>query len=201
MLKRNFMNRTSKSPDDSIAETVLDLIMSTPRSSQAASDHPTSAVLQLAKRSRAKAAAVAGTLALPVGPLGWLTILPELVMVWRIQAQMVADIAALHGAPPPTREQMLVCLFRHSAGQAVQDLVARVGDRWVVLEASSAVLKRAAKAVGVRLSQRAAVRGASRWVPLMGALGVGTYVWQDTRKVAETAERLFGGEIIEMPQA
>lgn len=194
------MNRTFKSADDSIADTVLDLIMSVPHSNHTASNQPASATQQVARRARTKAAAVAGTLALPVGPMGWLTILPELLMVWRIQAQMVADIAAVHGAPPPSREQLLVCLFRHSAGQAVQDLVARVGDRWVVLEASSAVLRRAAKSIGVRLSQRAAVRGASRWLPVMGAIGVGTYVWQDTRKVAETAARLFGGEIIEMPQ-
>jgi len=59
---------------------------------------------------------VAGTLALPPGPLGWMTILPEMVGVWKIQAQMVADIAALYGKTATlTQEQMLYCLFKHTA--------------------------------------------------------------------------------------
>ena len=62
--------------------------------------------------------AAAGTLALPPGPLGWLTILPEMLAVWKIQSQMVADIAALYGQKSTlTEEQMVYCLFRHSAAQ------------------------------------------------------------------------------------
>lgn len=133
-------------------------------------------------------------LALPTGPAGWLTILPELLAVWRIQAQMVSDIAALYGARhAPTREQMLYCLFRHAAAQAVRDVLARATDRWLVQEASGAVLRRAAQAIGLKLTQKVARRGASRWMPLVGAAGVGVYAWLDTRQVARTAISLFQG--------
>ena len=33
-------------------------------------------------------------LSLPPGPLGWLTLLPELRSLWQLQTQLVADIAA-----------------------------------------------------------------------------------------------------------
>jgi len=52
---------------------------------------------EITQKACAKAAAVSGSLALPVGPLGMLTVLPDLVIVWRIQAQMVADIAVAFG--------------------------------------------------------------------------------------------------------
>src|SRR4029450_3264200 len=44
-----------------------------------------------------RAAAISGALALPTGPLGWLTILPDLAAIWRVQAQLVADIGAAFG--------------------------------------------------------------------------------------------------------
>lgn len=31
------------------------------------------------------------------GPLGLLTILPDMYAIWRVQAQLVADIAAVYG--------------------------------------------------------------------------------------------------------
>ncbi|HEY7322985.1 MAG TPA: hypothetical protein VIE89_35950, partial [Candidatus Binatia bacterium] len=63
-----------------------------------------------------KAAAISGALALPAGPLGWLTILPDLAAIWRLQAQMVADIGAAFGKQGKlTEESMIYCLFRHAA--------------------------------------------------------------------------------------
>ena len=64
------------------------------------------------------------SLALPPGPLGYVTILPDLVGIWRIQAQMVADMAGVYGQQAfLSREQMLYCLFRHAAAQAMRDVL------------------------------------------------------------------------------
>ena len=46
---------------------------------------------------------------MPPGPLGWLTIAPELLAVWKIQAQMVSDLAGVYGkAATLTREHMVI---------------------------------------------------------------------------------------------
>jgi hypothetical protein len=45
----------------------------------------------------------------------------------------------------------------------------------------------------VKLSKRALGRGAARWLPVLGAVGVGAYAWYDTRQVARTAQALFAG--------
>ena len=58
---------------------------------------------------------------MPPGAIGWLTVVPELITVWKLQAQMVADIAGIHGSNSElSRVQMLYCLFRHTAAQAAR---------------------------------------------------------------------------------
>ena len=78
-----------------------------------------------------------GVIALPLGPIGWLTILPELIAVWKIQSQLVSDIAAIYGKRASlTQEQMIYYLFRHTAAQVFGDVVVRVGERVLVRRVS-----------------------------------------------------------------
>jgi hypothetical protein len=126
-----------------------------------------------------------------------LTVLPDLVTVWKIQAQMVADIAGAYGQTALlSPEQMLYCLFRQTAGQAVRDLVVRLGDRLAIRQVPRRVLRRALRQVGLTMAQRLASRTASRWLPVVGALGVAAYVYRDTRRVGHTAIELFSREVV-----
>jgi hypothetical protein len=126
--------------------------------------------LAIASRAAMKAALTAGSLALPPGTLSWLTMLPEPLAVWKLQAQMVADIAGIYDKDAYlTREQMIYCLFRHTAAQAVRDLVVRVGERILVQGVSLGAMQVIAREVGISIT-----RGVSRWLPIIGALGVGT---------------------------
>ena len=156
---------------------------------------PEARAIAIADTAARKTALVAGALALPPGPLGWLTVLPELYAIWKIQAQMVADIAGTYGRRwQLTREQMLYCLFRHTAAQAFRDIAVQVGERWLVQAASLASVRAVARRVGVRLTERGIGRGVARWLPVIGAMGVGVYAWYDTRHVARTAIGLFAME-------
>ena len=179
-----------------VAEAILNFIGRVPVSREHRSRNPAERARSIANSAAARASVTAGSLALPPGPLGWLTILPELLMVWRIQAQMVADIAGIYGRQAAlTREQMIYCLFRHLAAQAVRDLVVRVGERFLVQQVSIRVLQSIAEKVGVRITQQAIGKGVSRWVPVIGALGVGAYAYYDTGQVARTAIELFRHEV------
>ncbi len=179
-----------------IADTILAFVGQVPSTSERKRKTPELAAKARANRAATKAALAAGTLALPPGPIGWLTILPEMLAVWKIQAQMVSDIAAVYGKKSSlTQEQMLYCLFRHTAAQAVRDLVVRVGERVLVKRASLRVMQSVATSVGVRVTQRSIGKGVSRLVPIVGAVGVGGYAYYDTAQVAKTAMELFGNEI------
>lgn len=179
-----------------VTQAILDFVSQIPPSKVGGGKDPAAEARQLGNRAAQRAALTAGSLALPPGPLGWLTILPELIAIWRIQAQMVSDIAAAYGKQATLgREQMLWCLFRHTAAQAFRDLVVRMGDRLLFRRMSYAVVERVAKQIGVKITQRTVGKGVSRWLPVVGALGVGAYAYYDTGQVAATAIELFGGTL------
>jgi len=184
--------------DSPVAKAILEFVSRIPDSEvpRASKGTTEETCRQLASAAANKAAITAGSLALPPGPLGWLTVLPELVAIWRIQGQLVSDIAAAYGKTATLgREQMLWCLFRHTAAQAFRDVAIRVGDRLVFRTAATSVLQRVAGRIGVSVSKRAVGKGVSRWLPIVGALGVGAYAYYDTGQVAKTAIDLFSGNV------
>ena len=119
-----------------------------------------------------------------------------MVGVWRLQRQLVADIAAIYGKQSTlTPEQVGYCLFQHTAAQGVRDLVVRVGQRTLVRRASPRLIGLLMQRIGVKLGQRMLGKGAARLLPIVGAVGVGAYAYYDTAKVAATAIELFESEI------
>jgi hypothetical protein len=182
---------------DKVARVLLDLVAQVPESDLRQTHDPRAIAGRMSTVAAVKAALAAGSLALPPGPLGWLTVLPEMVAVWRLQGKLVADIARVYGrTEPPTREQMLYCLFRHSAAQAVRDLVVRAGERVLVRRASTRALQSIARRIGVHVTERGLSSALARWLPLVGAVGVGGYAYYDTARVAATAVALFEAEAV-----
>lgn len=171
---------------------LLELLGNIPLSEEPISREPHARIRELTTAACWKAAAVSGTLSLPVGPLGMVTILPDLYAIWKIQAKLVSDIATTLGKRPVlTRETMIYCLFRHAASQVVRDLVSRVGERIFVKATSLRAIDRLLQRLGIVITGRVAGRTFSRWMPLVGAVGVGLYAYRDTKQVAQTALDLF----------
>lgn len=153
---------------------------------------------RIARAAARKAGVLSASLALPPGPLGMLTVLPDLYLIWQTQRQMVADVYALYGRSAElTRTSMLYCLFRHAASQVLRDVTVRAGERFVVRELSAGALRQALSAVGVVVTQRVASQAASRWIPVAGALAVGGYAYWDTLQVARTARKLLAAPVVE----
>jgi hypothetical protein len=179
-----------------IAQAVLRIAGHVPTSNESVADNPRVAAQHLTRTAAKSAALTSGTLAMAPGPLGLITLLPDLVAVWKIQAQLVADIAAVYGSKSQlTQEHMLFCLFKHAASQAIRDVFVRAGERYIIKHVSLGALQSLAKQVGLKLSQRIVGSSASRFIPVLGAIGVGCYAYYDTAKVAATAVALFESKI------
>ena len=165
-------------------------VVPVPRTHEVA--NPDEAADTIARRAAKQAALLSGALALPPGPLGMLTVLPDLYLIWKTQRQMVADIFALYGRTAElTRVHMLYCLFRHAASQVLRDLVVRTGQRVIVQQVGSGALRTLVNRIGVGVTKRVAGTAATRWVPLVGAAAVGAYAYWDTMQVAGTARKLL----------
>lgn len=181
-----------------IAKAILDVVSSVPRTNEPLSSAPRDRGRFIATQAALRAAAVSGALALPPGPLGVLTMLPDLIVVWRIQAQMVADLGGAYGKTATlNQEQMIYCLFRHAAAQVVRDLGMRVGERFVFRPATLRLLQAIAARLGIHVTQRLIAKSAARWLPVIGSLGVAAYAYFDTGQVASTAMALFEDERVE----
>jgi hypothetical protein len=157
--------------------------------------HPETAARQLAASAALKAALAAGSLALPTGVLGWLTLLPQLRAVWRIQVQLVVDIAALQGhRGPPSEQALLHCLFEQGTARSLRLGLARAGERLAASSLSTRLLQLAAGRLALRLTRSLLGRGAARLLPWVGALGIGAWAYLETARVARTATALFQSE-------
>lgn len=175
-----------------INQLLLELLADLPRpQTSAISFSPES----LIKTASLKAAAVSGALSLPSGVLAVLTLFPDIVAVWKIQAQLVADIAASNGKSNQlNRETLLYCLFGAN-DSASEDLVVRVGQRFVVRRSSQKVFESFLGKLGLRIGRSLMGERFARWIPLIGAALVARYSYNDTAKVGQTALELFSSVI------
>jgi len=185
----------------SVVDALENIVSGVPRSRERAVSTPAAAARALARRAAARAAALSGALALPPGVLGMLTVLPDLLAIWRIQAQLVSDIAGLYGKDMQlTRSHMVYCLFRHAATQFARDVAVRTGQRMVIHQLSSGALRSLLSTIGVTVTQRLAGTAASRWVPVAGAAAVAAYAYFDTVQVAKTAIKLLETPTLAVPE-
>ncbi len=186
------MDAPNRALFDRIADTLDELLTAAPQTTESAADDPQKRAAVLAGKAARRAAALSGVLAVPPGPMAWLAVLPDLLLIWRIQAQLVADIAGAFGRQAHLgREQMIFCLFRYSAAQAVRGLVVRNGERWLVQRLSQQALRAMLATIGMRIGKATVAKLVPRAVPVIGAAGVAAYAYYDTQRVARTAVALF----------
>lgn len=175
-----------------VQSAIMDLVVAIPESAEHPVELPAVRAHAIAQAAARKNSLIAASMALPPGILGWLTVLPELLGVWKVQAQMVADIAAVYGRKKELgREQMLYCLFKHVAAQLFRDVIVRVGERAVVQQTTYKMLQSITQQLGMVLSKTLLKRSAARFVPFLGAATVGAYAYFDTLQVAKNATELF----------
>jgi hypothetical protein len=182
--------RKDEAPHGAIIETLERVLAEIPPPASGRTDLPDEAAAAIARRAAKRAAVLSGSLALPPGPFGFVTLLPDIYLIWQTQRQMVSDIFGVYGKSAElTPTHMLYCLFRHAASQVVRDVMVRGAERVAVRQLSASALRQALGTVGVSVSQRLATNAAGRWLPLAGAAAVGAYAYWDTMQVAKTAQR------------
>jgi len=191
------MATTTPTNESVLTDAVLDLVLHVPESNEATLAQPAERAHAISRAAARNASLISGSLSLPPGLLGWLTVVPELIGIWKLQAQMVSDIAAVYGKRKTLgREQMVYCLFKHVSAQLFRDVVVRVGERIVIQQTSLKFLQSLAKTIGVQVSKTVISKGAARFVPILGAVTVGAYAYFDTVQVAKTAVDLFERDIV-----
>jgi hypothetical protein len=177
---------------EKLSTLLFELITDIPESLYSPTENSDDKINKLIRQAAIKASAVSATLSVPAGVTGVLTSIPDIAAIWRIQAQLVSDIAATYGKfAQLSREAMVWCLFRHSAAQLVRDIAVRTGSRIVVQKLSLAALEALLKKIGLKISTKLLGKIALRAIPAIGAIGNGAYSFYDTYEVGKTAAAYF----------
>ncbi len=175
-----------------IFQVLENLVTSVPSSKEPLSITPQERAKEILRMAGLKAGALSAGLAIPPGPAGMLTVIPDLIQVWNIQRQMVSDIAACYGKSAQLNQQMMVyCLFRHGAAMLARDILVRVGERMILKQGSLRMMQKVLQRVSIKMTQKAIGKSISRWVPVIGPIVVGGYSMIDTRSVGKTAIETF----------
>jgi uncharacterized protein (DUF697 family) len=196
------MNKQSEGKGRSLVEAqvtgmLTDVIVSVPVSEERLSSTPKVRSAALIKKASTTTAGISGGAALVPGPLGLLTILPDMYAIWRVQAQLVADIAAVYGKTGTLgKEQLIWCLFKHSAVHVAGDFVVQVGERYIVHPRSLRWIQKAVGLLGIKIAQRVLGKTVARYLPVFGAAVVARYAYLDTTKVGLAAVSLFSSDIV-----
>lgn len=177
---------------EKLSTLLFELITDIPESLYSPTENSDDKINKLIRQAAVKASMVSATLSVPAGVTGVLTSIPDIAAIWRIQAQLVSDIAATYGKfAQLSREAMVWCLFRHSAAQLVRDIAVRTGSRIVVQKLSLAALEALLKKIGLKISTKILGKIALRAIPAIGAIGNGAYSFYDTYEVGKTAAAYF----------
>jgi hypothetical protein len=190
-------SRDTKRIVQRFGNAVRNFVAIIPVSSEPLAAAPGARSAQLCESAARTTAKISGLAAVVPGPLGLLTILPDIIAMWQIQSQLVSDIAAVYGKTSIiSKEHMLWCLFKHSAAQTFRDVAYRMAERFLVQPLSMHAIGKLTQAIGVKLSQRTAGEAIARFLPLVGAAVVAGYAYYDTKKVGAAAIDLFSKEPI-----
>lgn len=175
-----------------LTQKLLELLTDIPQSAYEKSATPVLSAQKIIEKYSWMTGGVSGAMAIPPGPLGMLTVVPDLLAVWRLQAQMVADIAAVYGKSSfLSKEVLAYCLFQEGSSSLLRDVIVRAGDRIILRRTSVRIFENILQKAGFRLGRRILGTGLSRWIPIAGALTVGWYSRYDTQRVGYSAMDFF----------
>ncbi len=151
---------------------------------------------QLVRNTSIQTSSISAALSIPGGVTGLITVLPEITAIWRLQSQMITNIAALHGQTHlVTREQMLYCMFRQMGFGLVKEYVFQRGGVYLVRKMSDQAFSAVLQKLSRGLITRQGTRMAGKIIPLVGSISAGALSYYDTFRVGKNARRLYSHEI------
>lgn len=140
-------------------------------------------------------AVISGGSGLVPGPMGMLTIVPELALVIRNQLSMVYDIGVAYGYGKKLTSELLIGVFGYALGSGALGLLAIHGQKVLVRRASLQFMQKVVQLMAGKVTQRVLKSMVSKWLPIAGAIALATWSKLSTHLIAERAISIFEKEI------
>ncbi len=161
-------------------------------------ENPDIIVEEIIKNASWKAGTISATCSLPGGAFGFLTLLPELIMIFRIQGTMIKDISCVYGKDSQlNRELLLFCLFKHGGAHIFRKFVEETGVKVLIRPTTVRAFQALLQKIGLDISKRVLRKNLTRWIPFAGAAVTGTFAFMDTKSIGDNTRVIFS-KIIEI---
>lgn len=153
-------------------------------------------VEQLISSASRKAFAVSFASAIPPGFFGWATILPELILITKIQINLIYSIAKFYNQTEKLQIELLAIIFSNALGLELgKGVLKKAGAGIVISKMSSELLKPILEKISVKTLSRLVAKIPSRWIPFIAAPFFGAWSASNTKVIGYTADRMFSKEI------
>jgi uncharacterized protein (DUF697 family) len=161
---------------------------------------PDDLIRHITRKTAIRCASLAGAFYLFPGKMNYALILPELLLIYRLQAQMIIDIAALYGKDNPIDKTLLFyCLFQGSNSDLLKHLIKDTGKRVIVRPVSIKMVEAFIQQLSKSFFKKSFSRYFSVLLPLLGFTLSGSLNYLYTTRIGEVASQVFSKEIFIAP--
>jgi hypothetical protein len=139
-----------------------------------------------------KAFKISTALGLIPGPIGFVSILPEVVALTKLQINLIYRIARHYDRAEEVDKEIVLLILANVLGVAGGEaLIRKAGSALVMRSANTRVVKALARKVGTHIIDTAAEKAIGRWIPFLTAPLFGYFSRSLTRKIGVEAKRLL----------
>lgn len=129
---------------------------------------------------------------LPPGPLGIISIIPELIGLTKLQVNLVYSIAEYYHKEHQVNATILLMVFGNEAGiKFGSEIAGKQGSKYIVKALTSETVKKIAEKIGVKITARAATKAVVKFIPFVTAPILGYFSSGMTKKIGEYAINFF----------
>ncbi|AVQ11323.1 Uncharacterized protein XB16_0988 [Leptospira santarosai] len=157
---------------------------------------PSDLIQECIQKASIRSGTISFGLSIPKGNFGYLTLLPEMILFYRIQGHLIKDIAALYGKESlVSPEIMSYCIFPDKNHALIRSIVRDVGSRVLVRPASLEIFRSIGFHLGWRFHKNGNSHSGYAWLPYIGAILNGGISFLDTKTAGRKASELFQKEL------
>ena len=153
-------------------------------------------IIPLIRKYSLQSSALSSTLGVIPGVSGLVTVIPEIILLLKLQSRMIKDIAILHGKENLlTKELLLYCLFKDSEIEVFQTSIRMTVSRIFIRPISLSLLHTFFIRVIQLKSNHFKRKKSSFLISFISGLSNGVLSFIDTQMVGTTANLIFLSEI------
>ena len=145
----------------------------------------------------AKCSSISFAAAIVPGPWGALTIIPDLLLVYKYQIEMISKLSYLNGKEAKVTPELLLYILFEGISKIGISTITIKGTQVMTKRVGARVLQKIVNALGGSILQKAITKFASRWIPVAGSTAMGIWTGYLTKKIANRASEIFKKDIVD----